>query len=86
MRGVHIDYATFRSCFGRINADCIAIMFGPDLTPEESDRIAEEKERAFRDIVRQNVPLARGRCIARGIAERGIGLAVGSSGPRKMWI
>ena len=59
-RGVHLQYDTFLSCFGRINADCVAILFGPDVSPEESDRIAEEKEIAFRDIVRKSVPLAPG--------------------------
>jgi beta-phosphoglucomutase family hydrolase len=84
VRGVHIEYETFVSCFGRVNADCIAIMFGPDVTPEESARIAEEKERAFRDILRQNVPLAPGTAqLLGGLRERGIGLAVGSSGPRE---
>jgi beta-phosphoglucomutase len=83
-RGVQIDYKVFLSCFGRINSDCIAIMFGGDIPPEESERIANEKERSFRDILRQNVPLAPGTVeLLKGLRERGIGLAVGSSGPRE---
>ncbi len=81
-RGVHLQYATFVSCFGRINADCVATMFGPDVSTEESNRIADEKENAFRDIVRKNVPLAPGLVpLVEGLRGRGIKLAVGSSGP-----
>jgi beta-phosphoglucomutase len=81
-RGIHLQYATFVSCFGRINADCVAIMFGQDVSTEESNRIADEKENAFRDIVRKNVPLAPGLLpLLEGLRARGIKLAVGSSGP-----
>ena len=81
-RGVHLQYDTFLSCFGRINADCIAILFGPDVSPDESNRIADEKEVAFREIVGKNVPLAPGLVpLLEGLRSRGIKLAVGSSGP-----
>jgi beta-phosphoglucomutase len=81
-RGVHLQYATFVSCFGRINADCVAIMFGRDVSNEESNRIADEKESAFRDIVRKNVPLAPGvKPMLEELRRRGVKLAVGSSGP-----
>jgi beta-phosphoglucomutase len=81
-RGVQLDYATFLSCFGRINADCVKILFGPDTSPEESNQIADEKEFAFRDIVRKNVPLAPGLLpLLEELRGRGIKLAVGSSGP-----
>ena len=81
-RGIHLQYEWFRSCFGRINSDCVTIMFGPEVSPEESNRIAEEKELAFRNIVRINVPLAPGVVpLLEGLRERGVKLAVGSSGP-----
>lgn len=83
-RGVHIAYETFVSCFGRINSDCIAMMFGPDVAADESAIIAEEKEQAFRDILRQHVPLAPGTVeLLTSLRQLGIGLAVGSSGPRE---
>ena len=83
-RGVEIAYERFVSCFGRINSDCIAILFGADISPEESARIAEEKERAFRDILRHHVPLAPGTVeLLKRLRELGVGLAVGSSGPRE---
>lgn len=80
-RGVELSYAAFKSCFGRINPDCIPILFGPK-SPEESAAIAEEKEVAFRKIVRANVPLIPG--ITQFLADLttlGIKLGVGSSGP-----
>ena len=83
-RGVEISYEKFVSCFGRINPDCIAILFGSDIPPAESARIADAKEEAFRDIVRQSVPLAPGTVqLLTSLRERGVGLAVGSSGPRE---
>jgi beta-phosphoglucomutase len=83
-RGVQIAHKTFVSCFGRINADCIAIMFGADISADESNRIADEKEQAFREILRHHVPLAPGTVeLLKGLRERGVALAVGSSGPRE---
>jgi beta-phosphoglucomutase len=83
-RGVHVQYDAFVSCFGRINSDCIAIMFGHGVSAQESSQIAEEKEEAFREILRQKVPLAPGTAqLLRGLRQRGIMLAVGSSGPRE---
>jgi len=83
-RGLSLKYETFLSCFGRINPDCINIMFGPDIDPAESNRIADEKEAAFRDIVRHDVPLAPGTAeLLKTLRDRGARLAVGSSGPRE---
>ena len=58
-RGVQLEYPEFVSCFGRINPDCIRILFG-EVSTQESDAIAEEKESAFREIIRHDVPLAPG--------------------------
>ena len=83
-RGVSLSYEKFVSCFGRINPDCVAILFGADVPRAESARIAAEKERAFREIVRQNVPLAPGTIeLLTSLRHQAIGLAVGSSGPRE---
>jgi beta-phosphoglucomutase len=83
-RGVEIAYKKFVSCFGRINPDCIAIMFGADIPPDESARIADEKEQAFREIVRRHVTLAPGTMeLLTGLREQGVKLAVGSSGPKE---
>ena len=83
-RHVQLQYETFVSCFGRINPDCVSMLFGADTSAEESARIADEKEAAFREIVRRNVPLAPGTvALLEGLREEGAGLAVGSSGPRE---
>jgi len=80
-RGAELSYAAFKSCFGRINPDCIPILFGPQ-SSEETAAIAEEKEAAFRRIVRAHVPLIPGivELLSR-LKELGAQLAVGSSGP-----
>lgn len=81
-RGVEITHADFLSCFGRINPDCVRILFGPDIPPDESRAIADEKELAYRAIVADNLPLAPGVVdLARTLASRGARLAIGSSAP-----
>lgn len=83
-RGRQITHAAFLSCFGRINPDCVRILFGEDTPPEVSRAIADEKERAYRDIVRENLPLAPGvRELLADLHARGLRLAVGSSAPRE---
>jgi len=80
--GREIQYDTFLSCFGRVNPDCIAILFGKETPPDESARIADLKEAAFRDIVRRHVPLAPGLIeMLTSLGQAGVKLAVGSSGP-----
>jgi len=80
-RGAELSYAAFKSCFGRINPDCIPILFGPR-SPEESVTIAEEKEAAFRRIVKERVPLVPGIVeFLTSLQNLGVRLGVGSSGP-----
>lgn len=81
-RGVDITHEAFLSCFGRVNPDCVRILFGADVPAEESARIADEKERAFRAIIRASVPLAEGLVpLLDTLAADGARLAVGSSAP-----
>jgi beta-phosphoglucomutase len=81
-RGRDIQYPVFLSCFGRVNPDCVAILFGADVSMEESARIAEQKEIEFRKILRRHVPLAPGlRDLLTSLRQSGVRLAVGSSGP-----
>lgn len=80
-RGAELSYAAFKSCFGRINPDCIPILFGPR-SSEESIAIAEEKEAAFRRIVKERVPLVPGIVeFLTSLQNLGVRLGVGSSGP-----
>jgi beta-phosphoglucomutase family hydrolase len=79
--GLQADYAKFLSCFGRTNPDCIGVMFG-ELSSDESNAIADDKESAYRDIVRAQVPLAPGlHDLLRALRARGIRTAIGSSAP-----
>lgn len=81
-RGVTLAYETFLSCFGRVNADCVRIMLGDHIAPEEALRIADEKEAAMREIIRHDVPLAPStRELLDALARDGARLAVGSSAP-----
>lgn len=82
VRGIDLKYETFLSCFGRVNADCIRIMLGDGIDEVESVQIADRKESAFRDAVRENVPLAVGtRELLASLQSVGARLAVGSSAP-----
>jgi beta-phosphoglucomutase len=81
-RGVTIAYDTFLSCFGRVNDDCIRIMFGADVPPAESARIADEKELAFRNELAAGVPLTPGLVpLLEWLRDSNIPAAVGSSAP-----
>jgi beta-phosphoglucomutase len=81
-RGVKLEYAAFLSCFGRINSDCVPILFGPDITIAEYREIADRKESAFRDIIRADMPLAPGiRSLLAELKSYGKRLAIGSSAP-----
>ena len=81
-RGVTLTHATFLSCFGRVNPDCIRIMFGEDVPADESLRIADEKEAAFREIMRSHVPIAPGLVeLLTDLKSQHALMAVGSSAP-----
>ncbi len=80
--GIDLAHKTFLSCFGRVNPDCIRIMFGEDVPPAEAIRIADEKEAAFREFIRTDVPLAPGLVtLLDGLRGERVGLGVGSSAP-----
>lgn len=80
--GVSVDYSKFIKTFGRTNPDIIRLWWGDAATPELIATIADEKERAFRDIIRHDMPLAPG-CVEllEDLAAAGFALAVGSSAP-----
>jgi beta-phosphoglucomutase family hydrolase len=80
--GVAVDYDKFIRTFGRTNPDIIRLWWGDDVAPERLATIADEKEGAFRDIIRHEVPLAPGcRELLESLAGAGFALAVGSSAP-----
>ena len=80
-REVELTREVFLSTFGQVNRDCIPTMFGSVSEPE-LERIAEAKERAYREIVRADLPLAPGLFTRLDELQRaGARLAVGSSAP-----
>lgn len=80
--GVQMTRELFLSTFGQVNEDCIKTMFGPQTPAELVEHIADEKERAYRDIVRAEVPLAPGLVpLLDLLRSAGARLAVGSSAP-----
>lgn len=82
--GVDLAHETFLACFGRVNDDCIRLMFGDDLDRAAMDQIATEKESAYRDSIASNVPLAAGLVpLLEALRGDGVRMAVGSSAPRE---
>lgn len=80
--GVAVDYDKFIRTFGRTNPDIIRLWWGDDVSPDLLATIADEKEKAFRDIIRHDVPLAPGcRELLESLTSEGFALAVGSSAP-----
>jgi beta-phosphoglucomutase len=83
-RGVDLSHERFLSCFGRVNADCVRIIFGGETAPDEAGRIADAKERRFREIIGARVPLAPGLVeLLADLRRAGFKIAVGSSAPRE---
>ena len=81
-RGKTISEACFLSTFGRSNADIIPILFPEEATPEGLRKIAEEKEAAYRDLVRGQLPVVPVAVeLVRCCHAAGLKLAIGSSTP-----
>lgn len=82
--GVDLTRERFAHHFGRTNPDIIRDLLGPSVPEPEMHRIADRKERAYRELVRANVPIAPGtRDLLEALASDGFVLAVGSSAPRE---
>lgn len=82
--GIPLDEATFRETFGRPSRDIIRVLWGDGLTVDQVRRIDEEKEAAYRELIRGMVPLSIGvREALSGLRSAGYALAVATSGPRE---
>lgn len=82
--GIDLDFETFSHTFGLTNPDVIRKLWLREVGAEEGARIAERKERAFREEVRASVPFAPGvHALLRELAEGGFTMGVGSSAPRE---
>ena len=72
----------FRRTFGRQNRDIIPLVFG-ETSEDRIRELADRKEEIYRQLVRDDPPIVSGAVeLVRGLAELGVRLAVGSSGPR----
>lgn len=55
--GLEIDQAEFeRKSYGRINADILVMLFGPDLPPDRIEAMGREKEALFRELAAGKLP------------------------------
>lgn len=80
--GIDVSAERFNQTFGRPSRDIIRIVWGADVTDEQIDEIDGEKEAAYRDLVRGNIPLMPGcRDVLASLKDAGYALAVGTSGP-----
>lgn len=82
--GVPFDRALFDQTFGSHNAQILPLWLGREVTPEELERLAGEKEEMFREHVKENVnPLPGAQALVLALKQADFRLAVGSSGPRR---
>ena len=73
----------FAATFGRQNNDIIPLLFG-DMDAQRCTALADRKEEIYRDLVRSAPPVVNGAVeLIKALHERGVRLAVGSSGPRR---
>ncbi|MCK5434698.1 MAG: HAD-IA family hydrolase, partial [Dehalococcoidales bacterium] len=81
-RGVAFTEEDFRRNFGQRNDTIIRNTLGKLTSPSEMDAIAREKERKFRNAVRQNIkPLPGAIELIKSLAPHGFKLALASSAP-----
>jgi beta-phosphoglucomutase len=77
--------AEFLQCNGMTNQDICAKLWGAaQATADFVARVGDAKERAYRAAVADRVPLAPGcRELLSSLHTRGLGIAVGTSGPKE---
>ena len=81
-RGINFTEEDFRHCFGQRNDTIIRSALGKEVSQEEIDTIAKEKEAGFRQRIRQNLkPLPGAIKLIKSLAEGGFKLALASSAP-----
>jgi beta-phosphoglucomutase len=80
--GVLFTDADFWSTFGMRNADIIPRFYGPDVTPERVQALADHKEAMYRELLRaQAVALPGARELVMALHAAGYRQAIGSSAP-----
>lgn len=79
--GAKVTQAQFGSTFGRQNRDIIPLLFGGSLSTHRVAELGEIKERYYRELVKDDVPVLPGAAdLIRSCHGTGLRLAVGSSG------
>ncbi len=81
-RGINFTEEDFRHNFGQRNDTIIRNALGKEVSRDEIDTIAREKEAGFRQKIGQNIkPLPGAIKLIKSLAERGVKLALASSAP-----
>ena len=69
---------------GKRNAEIFPILFGRDVSPEETRQFEDEKEGAYRDLSRNRLqPIAGVLTLLERLEQKGIAVAVATSAPEK---
>jgi beta-phosphoglucomutase family hydrolase len=81
-RGASFTWEDFQRGFGRRNDTIIRSTIGKNISPEELDAIAEEKEANYRERVSRNItPLPGAVALIKALREQGVRQAIASSAP-----
>ncbi len=82
--GLDVDDATLeREVYGRVNADCLPVLFGPGLSDEKMEKLSREKESLFRRLAKGNMPALPGlEAFLEALEQEGVKRAVATSAPR----
>ena len=81
-RGVTITEDDFKRNFGQRNDRITRIVLGKDISPDEIERVATEKEESFRNRAKNNLkPLPGAVELIKSLREYGFLQALGSSAP-----
>ncbi|MBN1644122.1 MAG: HAD family phosphatase [Dehalococcoidales bacterium] len=80
--GVELTEEKFRYAFGRRNDENIRNFIGQHLSQQEVDKIGEEKETAFRDLIKDSIKSFPGAVeLIKSLAKAGFQQAIVSSAP-----
>lgn len=79
---IDVPAERFQQTFGRPSRDIIRILWGERITDAEIQRLDEEKEALYRELIRDRIPLKPGcRKTLERLQKAGFLLAVATSGP-----
>lgn len=81
---IEVSQERFNNTFGRPSRDIIRIIWGQQTSDEQINRLDEQKERLYREIVSGDLPLMPGcRELLANLSRAGFLLGVATSGPRE---